>query len=182
MAFRGCSRGAFGKTGASSSLSLSHFQHPFLRMVPCKLCGYQGSSDKASQQCPVCGEAYDDGPQDGNAAQAAGGLWAQPRSRIGALNGCNSSSNGEGPRPHVNLDLQSLLNLIPEQQDRRKRAEEAVRAASASGGNSPVRADGGHCDPDAVYIQPRVDPTMRVLKVRTRPWPLLCMSCVCTLC
>lgn len=132
-------------------------------MSSCKLCGYRGSD--STSQCPVCGEAYDDSRtrQDANAAQAVGGLWAQPRSRIGALHGCNSS---EGARSaHVaNLDLQSLLDRIPAQQDRRQRAEEAVRAASRE--TNRARADGGHFDPDAVYIQPRLDPAMRVLKVR----------------
>ncbi len=157
----------------------------FWMTLSCKLCGYRGSD--CASHCPVCGEAYDDSQtrQDGNAAQAVGGLWAQPRSRIGALNGCNSS---EGARSmHVaNLDLQSLLDRIPEQQERKQRAEEVVRAASRE--TNRVRADGGHFDPDAVYIQPRADPTMRVLKVgqgRTgrvctsvSRWVLLCSQVV----
>lgn len=79
------------------------------------------------------------------------------------LDGCNTE--GAKGSTHLNLDLQSLLHLIPEQHDRKKRAQrDVVRATEV--GLAPTQANNGRRDPDVVYIQPRVDPTMTVLKVR----------------
>lgn len=135
-------------------------------MVACRLCGYRGHND--TNTCPVCGEEYDKA-QDGHMpesrlAQAAGGSWcgiSQQKSRIGNPDGSKSAKGAAST--YLNLDLQSLLHLIPEQQDRKQRAQDVVRAAGA--GLSPTRANNGQHDPDVVYIQPRVDPTMTVLKV-----------------
>lgn len=105
--------------------------------------------------------------QGSRLAQAAGGSWcaaSQQKSRSGGLDGCNSAEGATGSTYHLNLDLQSLLHLIPEQQDRKKRAQDVVWATGA--GLTPTQADDGRRDPDVVYIQPRVDPTMTVLKVR----------------
>lgn len=137
-------------------------------MVSCRLCGYRGHND-TNTQCPVCGEAYDR-PQHGympgaRLAQPAGGSLCgviQQKSRIGGLDGCSSTEGAKAT--YLNLDLQALLHLIPEQQDRKKRAQrDVVRATEAE--LSPTRAENDRRDPDVVYIQPRVDPTMTVLKV-----------------
>lgn len=99
--------------------------------------------------------------------QATGGLWcgrSQQKSRIGGLDGCDNAEAAKGST-YLNLDMQSLLRLIPEQQDRRKRAQrDVMRATEAE--LAPAQANGGRRDPDVVYIQPHVDPTMTVLKVR----------------
>lgn len=151
-------------------------------MVSCGLCGFRGSSDNTCAQphCPICGEAYDDvrwsdrredeDMPGSRLAKADGGVWggkSLQKSQIGAqsMGRCNSSE-GVPTSTYLNLDLQSLLHLIPEQQhNRKKRAEDVVRAAGV--GPTPTRGDdSSRCDPDGVYIRPRVDPTMRVLKVR----------------
>lgn len=141
-------------------------------MISCRLCGYQALRDTcALLQCPVCGEAYagDDG-QNGVVAESGltqGGSAScgttQQQSQFGApvLAQCNNSQ--VFPLCYLNQELQSLLHLVPEQQRRKKRAQDAVRAAGAL---TPARADDDHGKPDAVYIRPRVDPTMRVLKVK----------------
>lgn len=139
-------------------------------MASCRLCGYRGDNE-TNPQCPVCGEAYDR-PQDGHMpgsrlAQTAGGSWcgaSRQKSRIEGLDGCNSTEAAKGST-YLNLDLQSLLHLIPEQQGRRKRAQRDVVRATETGLTS-TRPDNGRRDSDVVYIQPRVDPTMTVLKVR----------------
>eukprot|EP00903_Cladosiphon_okamuranus_P012153 g11401.t1 len=144
-------------------------------MVSCRLCGYQGRD--ASSQCPVCGEAYDSpqgvrvpGPR---LAQAGGGLWcggSQQDSRFGVVGEFDIAEAAKASTHHLNLDLQSLLRLIPEQQDRRKRAQRDVVWATEAG-LAPDQANGGRRDPDVVYIQPRVDPTMTVLKGRYNTQP-----------
>lgn len=139
-------------------------------MVLCRLCGYQGQNN-TNAQCPVCGKAYDrlqDGYANGSVlAQAAGDSWfgvSQQKPRIGGLDGCNTEAAAKGST-YLNLDLQSLLHLIPEQQDRKKRAQrDVVRATEA--GLAPTQANNGRHGAGVVYIQPRVDPTMTVLKVR----------------
>lgn len=160
-------------------------------MVLCRLCGFGGSNDNNTsiqpKCCPICGEAYgqardtrynsDDEDVPGSRlakAAAAGNAWcgksllAEPQ--IGGGKATEKCGGAEGVAPtstYLNLDLQSLLQLIPEQQHRKKRAEDVVVRA-AGGGRSPTQADDSsrRCDPDGVYIRPRVDPTMRVLKVR----------------
>lgn len=163
-------------------------------MVPCRLCGFQGSND-ITPKCPVCGEAYDDG-QAGDRRQgdegmpgprlanaAAGGVsYGKPpqKSPIGGETIEMCTSTEEVPTStYLNLNLQSLLQLIPEQQHRKKKAEGVVVRA-AGGGLSPTRADDGYrCDPDGVYIRPRVDPTMRVLKVGSECFLMPLKTC-CT--
>lgn len=143
-------------------------------MVTCWFCGYRGPDE--GTECAVCGHPHDrarDREQERSAAgsrlgQTNGGLWYEnppqkPRIGAQAMSRCNSIPGGDRST-HLNPDLRYLLNLIPEQQNRRRRAEDMVRATGAC--LTPVRADGDGCDPDVVYIRPRVDPTMRVLKVR----------------
>lgn len=156
-------------------------------MVLCRLCGFGGSNDNTSVHpkcCPICGEAYDDGqardtrqkddedvPGSRLTKAAAGdvlcGKSPQKPQIGGRATGECSGAEGGTTSTYLNLDLQSLLQLIPEQQRRKKRAEDVVVRA-ADGGRSPTQADdsSSRCDPNGVYIRPRVDPTMRVLKVR----------------
>lgn len=150
-------------------------------MSLCRLCGYRGSNDKTCVQpicCPICGEAYDDERvterrQDNEDVRglrltkaSAGRMWCGKSPQKSQTGGkpIEKSNSTEGVRTstYLNLDLQSLLQLIPEQQHRKKRAEDDVVLRAVSGGLTPTRAE----DPDCVYIRPRVDPTMRVLKVR----------------
>ncbi|CAN0010308.1 unnamed protein product [Ectocarpus sp. 6 AP-2014] len=153
-------------------------------MVTCRLCGYRGADE--GTECAVCGQPHDrarDREQQRSAAgsrlgQTNGGLWYEKppqKSRIGAqaMSRCNSIPGGDRST-HLNQDLRYLLNLIPEQQNRRKRAEDVVRATGAC--LTPARADGDGCDPDVVYIRSRVDPTMRVLKGRYKTQPRIAKS------
>ncbi|CAM9636141.1 unnamed protein product [Ectocarpus sp. 8 AP-2014] len=153
-------------------------------MVTCGLCGYRGPDE--GTECAVCGQPHDrarDREQERSAAgsrlgQTNGGLWYEKppqKSCIGAqaMSRCNSIPGGDRST-HLNPDLRYLLNLIPEQQNRRKRAEDVVRATGAC--LTPARADGDGCDPDVVYIRPRVDPTMRVLKGRYKTQPRIAKS------
>ncbi|CAN0427951.1 unnamed protein product [Ectocarpus sp. 12 AP-2014] len=153
-------------------------------MVTCGLCGYRGPDE--GTECAVCGQPHDrarDREQERSAAgsrlgQTGGGLWHEnppqkPRIRAQAMSRCSSISGGDRST-HLNPDLRYLLNLIPEQQNRRRRAEDMVRATGAC--LTPVRADGDGCDPDVVYIRPRVDPTMRVLKGRYKTQPRIAKS------
>lgn len=144
-------------------------------MVTCKLCGYRGCNDSQSK-CPVCDESYEPvarqhgqqgeatpGPQR---AQAASGVWCrtvQQNRQLGAQALAEFCSPERIARAtHFNIDLQSLLSKIPAQQQRRKKAEDILRAVG--GGLTSAPAD-GQCDPAVVYIRPRADPTMTVLKV-----------------
>ncbi|CAM9092847.1 unnamed protein product [Hapterophycus canaliculatus] len=151
-------------------------------MNACKLCGFRGSGD-AQSKCPVCDEPYEPLHASGQheqqdevvvpgsqLAQAASGAWcgmAQQKLQTGAQALAEFSSPGRTVT-HLNLELQSLLGMIPAQQLRRKRAEDVVRAVG--GGWISARAD-GQCDPGVVYIRPRADPTMTVLKGRYKTHP-----------
>ena len=143
----------------------------------CRLCGYQSHSNDNNAQCPVCGEAYDR-LKDGHTrvpklAQATGIPWCgvpQLKSRVGGLDRGNTNETGANGSTYLDLDLQSLLDLIPEQQARKKRAQrDVVRATEAA--LAPAQANSGRRDPDVVCIQRRVDPTMTVLKVRVATYP-----------
>ncbi|CAN0207366.1 unnamed protein product [Ectocarpus sp. 4 AP-2014] len=153
-------------------------------MVTCWLCAYRGPDE--GTECAVCGQPHDrarDREQERSAAgsrlgQINGGLWYEnppqkPRIGTQAMSRCNSIPGGDRST-HLNPELRCLLDLIPEQQNRRKRAEDMVRATGAR--LTPERADGDGCDPDVVYIRPRVDPTMRVLKGRYKTQPRIAKS------
>ncbi|CAM9315429.1 unnamed protein product [Ectocarpus sp. 13 AM-2016] len=153
-------------------------------MVTCWLCGYRGPDE--GTECAVCGQPHDrarGGELERSAAgsrlgQTNGGLWYEnppqkPRIGAQATSRCKSIPGGDRSTD-LNPDLRYLLNLIPEQQNRRRRAEDMVRATGAC--LTPVRVDGDGCDPDVVYIRPRVDPTMRVLKGRYKTQPRIAKS------
>lgn len=150
-------------------------------MTSCRLCGFQGPLDPCTVACPVCGEAYEkiSGYQvravDGTLfALSRGRTWCgdaspqQQRSQLGAQALTSGDGVGLLRGSYLNPELLALLQLVPEQQSRRKRAkEDAVRAA---GSLTPARReDEGQTDLDVVYIRPRNDPTMQVLKVQNTP-------------
>lgn len=148
-------------------------------MAACRLCGYRSPVGVTiPSECAVCGEPCDpSGGRDGadpvveaesGIEHAVGGAinsrgtsphMAQPWMR------CDSPNNAF-PSSYLNPELQSLLRLVPEEQNRKKRAQDAVRAAGG-GELVPSCSDEGHSESDVVYIRPRVDPGMRVLKVRS---------------
>lgn len=146
-------------------------------METCKLCGFLSRSN-IEAKCPVCGESYDlparqqqEEQQHGvvpgsQLAQAATDAWcgmAQQELQSGVQAPGEVRNPGRRARAtHFNMDLQSLLGLIPAQQNRRKRAEDVLRAVGAGLTSAPADAQ---CDPGVVYIRPRADPTMAVLKV-----------------
>lgn len=146
-------------------------------MAACRLCGYRSPVGVTIlSECPVCGEPCDtSGGHDGADAvvkaesgieYAGGGVsrgtsphMAQPWVRC-------DSPNKAFPSGCLNPELQSLLRLVPEEQNRKKRAQDAVRAAGG-GALVPSCSDEDQSESDVVYIRPRVDPGMRVLKVRS---------------
>lgn len=149
-------------------------EHSGQRMAECRLCGYTARLDKkatAQEQeqqvsCLVCGEEFggDSGRRNGGALQQAallaqaGGQTSQlPVPAMGRWVSAQVHPSG-----WLNSELRSLLDLVPKQQDRRQRAKDVVRAI---GNHSPVRVEKGPGDPEVVFIRPRVDPTMRALKV-----------------
>lgn len=130
-------------------------------MAACRLCGYQIPVGIAVlSECPVCGEPCDasDGRDGANAESGQGiehdGVKSRTTSPAGAQAWMGSDSANAFPSSCLNPELQSLLRLVPEELNRKKRAQDAVRAT------------GGASESDVVYIRPRTDPTMRVLKVR----------------
>lgn len=158
-------------------------EHPPRRMASCRLCGYTARLDKNAvaqqqqEQCVVCGEAFggDDGRRSGGATQqaasllahAGGAIWrgASPKQEMSqppvpAMGRCVGAETNQSS--WLNPELRLLLDLVPQQQNRRKRTQDSVRAI---GNLTPPRVDEVPSDPEVVFIRPRADPTMRVLKV-----------------
>lgn len=152
-------------------------------MASCRLCGYtarldkNGATQQQQTQCVVCGEAL--GGDDGRCiwggteqaasslAHAGGAIWdgASPQQETLqlAVPAAARCVGGEASQSSwLNSELRLLLDLVPKQQNSRKRTQDAVRAI---GNLSPPRVDDGPSDPEVVFIRPRADPTMRVLKV-----------------
>lgn len=152
-------------------------------MASCRFCGYTARLDKnpAAQQqqaqCVVCGEAFggDDGRRIGVATQQAASLLAHAGGAIRrgaspqqetsqfpvpAMGRCVSPDTNQSS--WLNSELRLLLDLVPKEQNRRKRTQDSVRAI---GNLTPPRVDEAPSDPEVVFIRPRADPTMRVLKV-----------------
>lgn len=149
-----------------------HGTKAFRRMPSCRLCGFRGPVGASVQQfqCPVCGKSYDtsdteDGDVAGSQLPRGGGVaYGTPQQpRFGAQGLMRTDSASAAPSSCLNVELQSLLQLIPEQLKRRTGAQCIVRSA---GSLPPAPANDALSDPDVVYIRPRIDPTMRVLKVR----------------
>lgn len=136
-------------------------------MASCRLCGYRLSRNRYSEShCPVCGEPHQSlrGHNGAFAAQADvggnGRSTIQQPFRDQALS--RLADNEDTPSPGLNLHLQSLLRLIPDDKEKGRRIQGTIRAAGTLHSN---RMDGGYGETDVVYIRPRVDPTMRALKV-----------------
>lgn len=72
----------------------------------------------------------------------------------------NSATEGALSPGGLNPELESLLRRLPQKRDMQRRQDEILRAAAVPTAESVQRED-----EDVVYIRPRVDPTMRVLKV-----------------
>ncbi|CAM9738400.1 unnamed protein product [Scytosiphon promiscuus] len=155
-------------------------------MATCKLCGYRGSST-SQPKCPVCDESYEllprrpeeqdvitPGSQLAQAASRACCGMAQQKLETGAQPPAQSCSHRRRARTtHSNIDLQSLLDLIPAQQNRRKKAEDVLRAVCGGLTSAPADDDLDH---GVVYIRPRADPTMAVLKGRYKTHPRVAKS------
>ena len=143
-------------------------------MAACRLCGYQSPVGVVTlSECPVCGEPCDpsdgrDGAdvESGQGVEHAGDGVSRGTSPLKTQPPWMGAGNASAfPSSCLNPELQSLLCLVPEEQNRKTRAQEAVRAAG--GALVPSFPDEGQSGPDVVYIRPRVDPGMRVLKVRS---------------
>lgn len=145
-------------------------------MAACTLCGYRVPVGVAVlSECPVCGEPC--GASDGRVntdvesgegiEHAAGDGVSRGTSplKTQAWMGGDSDSARAFPSSCLNPELQSLLQLVPEEQNRKKRAQDAVRAAG--GALIPSCSNEGQSESDVVYIRPRIDPGMRALKVRS---------------
>lgn len=134
--------------------------------LACQFCGYQAKCSNASDpRCPVCVEPYSAGDGDGTTS-AGPGPWSDPvRSSAyvagrGGVSGVNSAIGVALSPGGLSPELESLLRRLPRKRDKQRRRDEILRAAAMPTAESDKREDG-----DVVYIRPRVDPTMRVLKV-----------------
>lgn len=142
-------------------------------MAACTLCGYRSPVGVINlSECPVCGEPCDasdgrDGAavESGQGVEHAGDGVSRGTSPLGAQPWRCDSSATAFPSSYLNPELQSLLRLVPEEKNRKKRAQDAVLAAG--GALVPSCSDEGQSESDVVYIRPRIDPGMRVLKVRS---------------
>lgn len=139
-------------------------------MAACRLCGYQ--SPVTLCECPVCGEPCDasdgrDGAEvaSGQGVEHAGDGVSRGTSPLKTQPWMGSDNANAFPSSCLNPELQSLLRLVPEEQNRKKRAQDAVRAVG--GALVPSCSDEGQSGSDVVYVRPRIDPTMQVLKVRS---------------
>ena len=151
-----------------------------LEMATCRLCGYRVrlNSEKWKQQCPICGEAFvvlrDDGPNkmaaglpvaaSGDFAWSGASAQQQSQSNIDTVH--QRDGTKRPPSNHLKPELLGLLQMVPGSHDRRIRAQDAVRAAVGLTLPLPKDSNASEHDP-VVYIRPRADPTMRVLKVNT---------------
>lgn len=137
----------------------------------CKLCGFRVDSSRAEgSRCPVCGQEYAT-DCSGDSAGAAGpddttgqgGLSSHIMQSAGIDNAgwdAASSIGGTAKIPSLlNPELESLLCRLPRKSDMQRRDDAVLRIAG-------VLFDREE-ESDVVHIRPRVDPTMRVLKVKT---------------
>lgn len=138
--------------------------------MSCKLCGFRVNRSHAEESsCPVCGQEYtidraDDtagggGPDD---TACAGGLLSPPVQSAG-IDGVGwgaASAQGVAAKTPSCLDpeLEFLLRRLPQKSDIQRRDEAVLRVA----GVLPDHRE----EPGVVHIRPRIDPTMRVLKVK----------------
>lgn len=141
---------------------------------PCQLCGYRSSRGRnVSPQCPVCGQEH----ANENKADDGVERTAEPDAK-GLLNVVRSAAGTKGSakwrmgktmttQGTISLELQSLLQRLPQQSDFRRKEHELLSAAGVVATGHGAENRGDNFDPNVIYIRSRADPTMRVLKVRT---------------
>lgn len=133
-------------------------------MMLCRLCGYEsrltGTPDPC---CPICGLEYAaNGHEDRQALQPQRQhVPSPPLQRISPP--CDVLSSATASPEALDPELGALLRLLPKKNDKKKREEDILRAASV------LPANGTNTEndkPEAVYILPRADPIMQALKAR----------------